>query len=205
MSDNLLEGGKKNSKDFWLFLIFVDIIALAFFGFLIYQNLSSKFFPDLTAKAVVTEEAAQTASAKPAEAAPSKPEPVSPAKPAEPAAKPAESSAPKPAASAPKPEASKPAETSVSPDKKQSVIVEATKNPKTRKVTFRYFDEAKKVELVSGFTMSKPRPLKKKGNIWEESFIIYPGEYKYLLIIDGVQKRDPHAEEKDGRSFIKIN
>ena len=78
------------------------------------------------------------------------------------------------------------------------------KSSKYRRVTFRWFGEGKKVSIVSGFTMSKPQPLKKKNGYWETTLSIAPGTYKFLYIVDGVNTRDPYAEEKDGRSVLIV-
>ncbi|ACC98789.1 hypothetical protein Emin_1239 [Elusimicrobium minutum Pei191] len=197
-----LESNTKKSKDFWLFLIFVDIIALVFFGFMIYQSLSEKFNTPAQAKeavqikdTVVSEQPKPEDKKAPQETTP-KPQPKEEPAPA-PGAVPVEQPPVSPLPSvvqAAMPEL----------EKKQSVIVEPTKG-KTRKVTFKYFGDAKSVKIVSGFTMTKPQDLKKIGGVWQGSFIIYPGEYKYLFIVDGTQTLDPHAPEKDGRSFIKID
>lgn len=198
MEEKELDRTPSKTKDFWLFLIFIDIVALAFFGFLIYQGMSSKFFKEPKTGAAPAEQTevqpAPVAAApalpviketpKPQISEPVKQEPVKPA----PAVKPEE-----------KKEAAKPAEE----PKKQSVII-APNSSKTRKVTFKYWGDAQKVQIVSGFTSTKPLDLKKAGDVWQGTFVIYPGEYKYLFVVDGVRTLDPHAVEKDGRSLIKI-
>ncbi|MGB2579843.1 outer membrane biosynthesis protein TonB [Elusimicrobium simillimum] len=198
---------KKKSKDFWLFLIFVDIIALVFFGFLAYQSISNKFAAptpgkdNIPVKEVPADDPPATAVAQAPAQEPKlltpTPEPKAEPKPQSalndiPAQQPAPQTTPKPA----EPEQPK-------VEKKQSVVIEPTKG-KTRKVTFKYFDDAKNVRISSGFTMAKPQPLKKINGVWQASFIIYPGEYKYIFIVDGAQKLDPHAPEKDGRSLVVI-
>ena len=75
---------------------------------------------------------------------------------------------------------------------------------KYRQVTFRYYGEGKNVAVVSGFTMAKPRALRKKDGYWETTLSISPGTYKFLYVVDGVQKTDPYAEEKDGRSVLVV-
>ena len=206
-----LNGEKpKKSKDFWLFLIFIDIIALVFFGFLIYQSLSAKFTAPAPGKGGVpvkesvaknapkTEAQAQEITSAPEIASASAPLPVQqnlpPAPP--PAAQPAQQPAPQPQPAAAQPQKK------VEP-KRQSVFIEST-NGKGRKVTFKYFGAAKSASIVSGFTMTKPQALKKIDGVWQGSFVIYPGEYKYLFIIDGVKTLDPNAAESDGRSVVTI-
>ena len=124
--------------------------------------------------------------------------------PAKPAAKPAET---KPAA---KPAETKPAQTKPADTKpaakntKKSVIVAANSQGKYRRVTFRWFGGGKKVEIVSGFTMTKPQALTKKDGYWEITLSISPGTYKFLYIIDGQNRTDPYSPEKDGRSVVVI-
>ncbi|MCL2887814.1 MAG: hypothetical protein FWF35_00660 [Elusimicrobia bacterium] len=200
-----LDGGTKKSKDFWLFLIFIDIIALVFFGFLIYQSLSAKFTAPAPGRnnAPVRESAARTArqpEMQPQEIT-SAPEITSPAAPVPvqqnlpPAPPPVVQTQPAPQpAPQPQPQVQQ---------KQQSVFVEPTKG-KGRKVTFKYFGAAKSVSIVSGFTMTKPQALKKIDGVWQGSFVIYPGEYKYLFIVNGVKTLDPNTEESDGRSVVTI-
>ena len=71
-------------------------------------------------------------------------------------------------------------------------------------MTFRYFGDADSVSVVSGFTMAKPRALKKRGDHWEVTLGIAPGTYKFLYIVDGKQTLDPYAEEEDGRSVLVV-
>ncbi len=203
--ENFLETTK--SKDFWLFFIFADIVALSFFGFLLFGSINDKFFneePDVTVASAPAQPQHEIAPLPQPTIQPV--EEVSVPKPADaPKAQPQQVSTPSPVEtliSSPKEEE----EPVIMPDnkeQKQSVFIEANTS-KTRKVTFKYYGEAKRVEIVSGFTMAKPLPLKKKGGEWEGTFVIYPGEYKYLLVVDGVQTLDPYAPKKDGRSFVSI-
>ncbi|GHT39491.1 hypothetical protein FACS189437_02980 [Bacteroidia bacterium] len=196
----------KKSKDFWLFLIFIDIIALVFFCFLIYWYLSEKFNASAPGRenVPVIETAAGNTSAPPQmqpQVITSAPEIAAPtAVPVEPVPPPVQPAPPAPVAQPVTPPSAPPQKAA---QKRQSVFIEPTKSY-TRKVTFKYFGPAKSVSIVSGFTMTKPQPLKKVNGAWEGSFIIYPGEYKYLFVVDGVQTLDPNTEEKDGRSFIVI-
>ncbi|MDR0292425.1 MAG: hypothetical protein LBI01_06715 [Elusimicrobium sp.] len=213
-----LNGSPKKSKDFWLFLIFVDIIALVFFGFLIYQSLSAKFNAPPAGKSSnvpVKESHAKNVAAQPQmqpEEITSAPEILNPS-----AALPVQQNlppAPPPAAqiqTAPPPTQIQPApnpQPAAQPQpkpvqKQQSVFIEPTKG-RGRNVTFKYFGAAKSVSIVSGFTMTKPQALKKVDGVWQGSFVIYPGEYKYLFIVDGVKTLDPNAAESDGRSVVAI-
>jgi hypothetical protein len=84
-------------------------------------------------------------------------------------------------------------------------VLIAPNSSKTRKVTFKYWGEGKRVQISSGFTMAKPQDLQKVGGVWQRTFVIYPGEYKYIFMVDGKQTLDPHADQKDGRSFVKID
>jgi len=196
-----------NNKDVWLLLIIVDVVFLCIFGFFLYKNLSAKLLAPVQAPAAVEEEVAFIAeepavpedltapapAAAPAEEV--KQEPV-----AEPVAeqKPAQEEVTAPAAEAPA--------AAVEPvaDKKESVIVQVNPKSKYRQVTFRYFGPAKEVSVISGFTMSKPRAMTKKGNAWEITLAISPGTYKYLFVVDGKNTQDPYAPEKDGRSLLVL-
>ena len=190
------------NKDLWLFLIIVDVIFLCVFGFFLYKNLSARLFSSvekpvpavsdvaetsapITQEVTVTEETVTvTPSATPAQPAASvevKPQPEV-----------------KEQQVAEQPAPAQPAE------KKDSVIVKTNPKSKYRQVTFRYFGEADSVSVVSGFTMSKPRALKKKGNVWEVTLGIAPGTYKFLYIVDGKQTLDPYSKEEDGRSVLIV-
>ena len=197
-----LGGGTKKSKNFWLVWIVIDVIALVFFGFMVYKSLSAKFASPALPKEniVIKSNPAQTPlPAPPPQAAPQVIAPTAdgqshPAAPA-PETVPAAPPPAQPAATQPAPPP---------PPRMQSVFIEPT-NGKGRSVTFKYYGPAKKkVSIVSGFTMTKPQALKKTDGVWQGSFVIYPGEYKYLFIVDGVKTLDPNAEEQDGRSVVTI-
>lgn len=188
------------NKDLWLFLIIVDVVFLCVFGFFLYKNLSARLLSsdDEKRPAPVAEQEAAPApeeeiavaeevvTVTPAESAVQpQPEP----KPAEPEVKPAEPE--------PQPQA-QPAE------KKESIVVKTNGKSRYRQVTFRYFGDADSVSVVSGFTMAKPRALKKRGDHWEVTLGIAPGTYKFLYIVDGKQTLDPYAEEDDGRSVLVV-
>lgn len=188
------------NKDLWLFLIIIDVVFLCVFGFFLYKNLSARLLSSEGEKQpapVAEQEAApapeeeiavaeEVVTVTPAESAVQpQPEP----KPAEPEVKPAEPE--------PQPQA-QPAE------KKESIVVKTNGKSRYRQVTFRYFGDADSVSVVSGFTMAKPRALKKRGDHWEVTLGIAPGTYKFLYIVDGKQTLDPYAEEDDGRSVLVV-
>lgn len=199
MSEEIQDNSKKTSKEIWLFLIFVDIVALCVFGFFIYRAFFNGFdFASLMPQSAVQEEEFAEFSAEdnlsvedinlPQEGeTPSvkEEEPKSDDKANEPTAK-----EEKPVAEV-KPE-----------PKRQSVFISGT--GKTRKVTFKYYGDANKVSIISGFTMRKPIALKKSGGVWSTTLIIYPGEYRYLYIVDGKEMPDPNAEQEDGRSVLIV-
>lgn len=111
---------------------------------------------------------------------------------------------PEPEIEKPKPVVEKKAVEPEKTEPKISVISERASS-KTRKVTFRYFDDAREVAVVGGFTMRKPWAMKNKGEYWETSMVIYPGRYRYLFIVDGEEISDPHAKEyEDGKSVMVI-
>ena len=196
-----------NHKDIWLFLIIVDVIFLCVFGFFLYKNLSARLLaPEDPAKKPLVAEEVQPVTeqeevvfvqdevplpqavpaAEPVEAEQT---PVEMAPTEEPKVIPAEESKPQ-----------EPAQT----EQKESVIIKQKANSKYRQVTFRYYGEGKKVAVVSGFTMAKPRALTKKDGYWETTLSISPGTYKFLYIVDGQQITDPYSEEKDGRSLLVV-
>ncbi len=202
MPEELQDNSKKTSKEIWLFLIFVDIVALCVFGFFIYKSFFNDFdFASLIPQTAAEEELSVETDVQenilveeeklPQEEAPSvKPEEPKPAQDEAKAkpAKPAEATAEKPAVKA--------------EPKKQSVFVSGT--GKTRKVTFKYYGNAKKVSIISGFTMRKPVALKKVGGVWSTTLVIYPGEYRYMFVVDGKETPDPNALLDDGRSVVVI-
>ena len=196
-----------NHKDIWLFLIIVDVIFLCVFGFFLYKNLSARLLaPEDPAKKPLVAEEVQPVTeqeevvfvqdevplpqavpaAEPVEA---EQPPVETAPTEEPQVVPAEESKPQ-----------EPAQT----EQKESVIIKQKANSKYRQVTFRYYGEGKKVAVVSGFTMAKPRALTNKDGYWETTLSISPGTYKFLYIVDGQQITDPYSEEKDGRSLLVV-
>ena len=206
-NENLeLDAKPAGNKDLWLFLIIVDIVLLCIFGFFLYKHFASGIFK--TPSTVETTVAVEETVAEPEEVVAVEAVAVE------------EVSAPEiepvPAATAPieeipltavieqetKPE---PAPVAAAPEEqKESIIVDANSKGKYRKVTFRWFGEGERVAIVSGFTMSKPQALKKKGDHWETTLSIAPGTYKFLYIVDGANRTDPYAPTKDGRSVVEI-
>ncbi len=193
-------------KDLWLFLIIIDAVFLCIFGVLLYQNISAKLLnPAAQGPSAVEEIVTVTDEVI-------IPEPTPAAKPVAEVVEVEETTvavaakepAPEPvvAVAAPVEEPEKPAP--AVQEKKQSVVVSVNPKSKYRQVTFRYFGDAKAVSVVSGFTMAKPRAMTKKGNVWEVTLAIAPGNYKYLFIVDGKKTTDPYAEEKDGRSVLVL-
>ncbi len=194
-----------NNKDIWLFLIIVDVVLLCVFGFFLYKNLSARLLSTQEPAQVPASVVEETL---PEESIAAEPEEVFVvAEPAAPVVEPVvaekapvieENPAPK---AAPVEEEQTPAQPA---EKKESIIIKKKAGSKYRQVTFRYYGEGKKVAVVSGFTMAKPRALKKKDGYWETTLSISPGTYKFLYVVDGEQITDPYAEEKDGRSVLVV-
>ncbi len=184
------------NKDVWLFLIIVDVVFLCVFGFFLYKNLSARLLAPADPAEIVAavEEVApapeveEVVEVAPAPAA----EPQTPVVAPEPEKK------AEPAQPAPQAEPAQPAE------KKESILIKTNPKSKFRQVTFRYYGEGKKVAVVSGFTMAKPRALTKKNGYWETTLAIAPGSYKFLYVVDGEQITDPYSEQKDGRSVLVV-
>ncbi len=195
------------NKDLWLFLIIVDVVLLCVFGFFLYKHFSNYLFQ-------ITPQVAVEESATPAEEQPETTvveEVVSvAAEPQEPLSVPLAQEKTQPnlvaeiIAAEEKTEEQPAPEVATPTEKKQSVIVLANPKSKYRRVTFKWFGEGKKVQIVSGFTMSKPQALTKKNGHWETTLSILPGTYKFLYIIDGKNTQDPYSPEKDGRSVVVI-
>lgn len=188
------------NKDLWLFLIIVDVVFLCVFGFFLYKNLSARLLS--------SEDEKRPAPVAEQEAAPAPEEEIAVAEevvtvtPAEPAVQPQPE--PKPAEPEVKPAEPEPQPQAQPAEKKESIVVKTNGKSRYRQVTFRYFGDADSVSVVSGFTMAKPRALKKRGDHWEVTLGIAPGTYKFLYIVDGKQTLDPYAEEDDGRSVLVV-
>ena len=188
------------NKDLWLFLIIIDVVFLCVFGFFLYKNLSARLLS--------SEDEKRPAPAAEQEAAPAPEEEIAVAEevvavtPSVPAAQPQPE--PKPAEPEVKPAEPEPQPQAQPAEKKESIVVKTNGKSRYRQVTFRYFGDADSVSVVSGFTMAKPRTLKKRGDHWEVTLGIAPGTYKFLYIVDGKQTLDPYAEEDDGRSVLVV-
>lgn len=207
-NENLdLDAKPAGNKDLWLFLIIVDIVLLCVFGFFLYKHFSSYLFAIRPAPVQETtataQEPAQVTVLEEVVSVTEEPK----AQPAQPAqeVKPAETLVAEIIAAEEIPAEKPAAKTQTPADKKVSVVI--AKNPKSkyRRVTFKWFGEGKKVQIVSGFTMSKPQNLTKKNGHWETTLSILPGTYKFLYVIDGENRQDPYSPSKDGRSVVVID
>ena len=192
-----------NNKDIWLFLIIVDVVLLCVFGFFLYKNLSARLLapenPAQAPAAVVEETLAEESIAAEPEEVVTVPEAIAPVVP-----EPVVQEVKAPVVEEPKATAEEVKEPAQPAEKKESIIVKKKAGSKYRQVTFRYYGEGKNVAVVSGFTMAKPRALRKKDGYWETTLSISPGTYKFLYVIDGQQITDPYAEEKEGRSVLVV-
>ena len=195
------------NKDLWLFLIIVDIVLLCVFGFFLYKHFSNYLF-QITPTTVAEETAAP---AEPETQVAIVEETISVAQePQEPLSAQLKQEQTQPnlvaeIIAAEEKTEEQPVQTpAASADKKVSVVVTSNPKSKYRRVTFKWFGEGKKVQIVSGFTMSKPQNLTKKNGHWETTLSILPGTYKFLYIIDGKNTQDPYSPEKDGRSVVVI-
>ena len=216
MSENNLEN-KKSSKELWLLLIFVDIIALCVFSYFIYNSFVNsdkktiRINRDTTTEDVVLEEIDLSKEVKPESKKETQKE----------TAKEPKQELPKEVKKEEAPEIKteqkeevktlpqkEPKEIKTQTETKTNVKKESIKvsgSGKWRQVTFRYFDDAKNVAVVSGFTSTVPRALKKVNGIWEITLTISPGTYRYMFVVDGKEIKDPYnKQESDGRSVIVI-
>ena len=213
MEENSFES-KKSSKELWLVLIFVDIIALCVFSYFIYNSFANngnktvQINRNLKTEEVVLEEVDLSAPSKkdtkkelikePAKepAKEVKKEQVSEVKPqVKEEAKPLPKKEPKEVKS----------QTPEATVKESKESFKISGSGKWRQVTFKYFDDAKSVAIVSGFTSTKPRALKKVNGVWEVTLTISPGTYRYMYVVDGKEIKDPYNnQESNGRSVIVI-
>lgn len=184
------------NKDVWLFLIIVDVVFLCVFGFFLYKNLSARLLAPADPAEIVAavEEVAPAPEVE--EVVEVAPAPAT--EPQTPVVAPEPEKKAEPAQPAPQAAPAQPAE------KKESILIKTNPKSKFRQVTFRYYGEGKKVAVVSGFTMAKPRALTKKNGYWETTLAIAPGSYKFLYVVDGEQITDPYSEQKDGRSVLVV-
>lgn len=206
MTENNTEN-KKSSKELWLVLIFVDIIALCVFSYFIYASFMNngqktvQIKRDVKTNDIFLEEVNL---AEPVKKETPK-EPIKEIKPEkEPEVKTVQEGNKLPAKEIQETrKETAPVQQIAQKEDKQSYIISGT--GKWRKVIFRYFDDAKEVAIVSGFTMRKPQTLKKIKGVWETTLTIAPGTYKYMFIIDGQEVKDPYnKQEESGRSVIVI-
>ena len=191
------------NKDMWLFLIVLDVVILCVLGFFLYNHFSSRVLSPAPVAAAVAAAPAQApaeleeVTVTETEVVQAQPEPVE-LEPEMPA--PEE----KRMIPAPEPEVAPAPAPAVAPVQKKSILVSTVNGSKYRRVTFRWFEPAEKVSIVSGFTNRQPQALKKVGDYWETTLTIAPGTYKFLYIIDGKNTLDPYAEQKDGRSVLVV-
>ena len=212
MSENNFDS-KKSSKELWLVLIFVDLIAICVFSYLIYNSFINsgkktvQINHNTKTEEVVLEEVNLS-------------EPVK----QEPKKEEVKETKQEPAKEIKKEEISEvktqPEETKALPKKEPKEVQTPTVETKTnvkkesikisgtgkwRQVAFRYFDNAKSVAIVSGFTSTQPRELKKINGVWEITLTISPGTYRYMFVVDGKEIKDPYnKQESNGRSVIII-
>ena len=184
------------NKDVWLFLIIVDVVFLCVFGFFLYKNLSARLLAPADPAEIVAAVEEVASAPEVEEVVEVAPAPA--AEPQTPVVAPEPEKKAEPAQPAPQAEPAQPAE------KKESILIKTNPKSKFRQVTFRYYGEGKKVAVVSGFTMAKPRALAKKNGYWETTLAIAPGSYKFLYVVDGEQITDPYSEQKDGRSVLVV-
>lgn len=219
MAENNLDS-KKSSKELWLVLIFVDLIAICVFGYLIYNsfinegkkviqiNRNPKTEQVILEEVDLSEPVKQETKQEPKKEEKeikqtTKQEPVKEIKKEE---IPEVKTQPEETKVLPKKETKEvqtPAAETKTNVKKESVKISGT--GKWRQVTFKYFDDAKSVAIVSGFTSTQPRALKKVNGVWEITLTISPGTYRYMFVVDGKETKDPYnKQESNGRSVINI-
>ncbi len=220
MAENNFET-KKSSKEIWLVLIFVDLIALCVFSYLIYNS-----FMNSDKKTVQINRNPKTEEVVLEEVDLSKPKQQEPKKEeiketkkeslqkfekeinkeltAEVTAQIKEEEKALPKKEPKEVKTQTETKTNVKNDvKKESIKISGS--GKWRQVTFKYFDAAKSVAIVSGFTSTKPRDLKKINGVWEITLTISPGTYRYMFIVDGKEVKDPYnKQENNGRSLVTI-
>lgn len=213
MAENNFDS-KKSSKELWLVLIFVDLIAICIFSYLIYNSFINsdkkvvQINRDVKTEEVVLEEVNLSEpikqEPKKEEVKEDKQEPVKEVKKEEITEVKTESKEEtKPLPKKEPKEVQTQATDTKNDVKKESIKVSGT--GKWRQVTFKYFDNAKSVAIVSGFTSTQPRALKKVNGVWEITLTISPGTYRYMFVVDGKEIKDPYnKQESNGRSVIVI-
>lgn len=203
-NQSTLETRPAGNKDLWLFLIVLDAVFLCIFGFFIYQHFAERVFassnPAVTSAGTETmQESALLVETDAIEAEEIVPQ-LEKEEPLAPQGTPSSSVVEEVSNTV---QEEPLASVAVKEEPKQSIIIAPSKG-KYRQVTFRWFGAGKQVAVVSGFTMSKPKALKKMGDYWEVTLGIEPGSYKFLYIIDGQNTLDPYAPQKDGRSVLEV-
>ncbi len=195
-NENLdLEAKPAGNKDLWLFLITVDIVFLCIFGFFLYKHFATGIFKapsSVDATAVVAEESVadvedvinveavaveeRTASAPVA----AEPEPVAvvtvPIEETPLTAVLEKESKPEPVA-----------EKLAPVEQKESILVNVNPKSKYRKVTFRWFGEGKKVQIVSGFFVFQLKSLKliPRDLIGKPRFPLRPARISSCTLLTG--------------------
>jgi len=200
MAETNLEN-KKTSKDLWLVLIFVDIIALCVFSYFIYTS-----FANAGKKTVQIKHDAKTEEVFLEEIDLPEPEISLLEEPKKEIFQEVKTDLQEQ-----KPEVKPQVKEEIKETKTLTAVQENKESYKIagtgkwRKVTFRYFGDAKNVAIVSGFTMRKPQNLKQVKGVWETTLTIAPGTYKYMFIVDGKEIKDPYnKQEENGRSVIIV-
>ena len=202
------------NKDVWLLLIVLDVVAMCVLGFYLYKYFAPQFAQQSVKPVIVQEETIEAVSediSPVTEAvlieettAPVVTQPEIKVENQEQTEKPVAKPVPTPKTLVEEALESVEPEPAPQPEKKESIVVAQGKSTKYRQVTFRWFGKGKSVAVISGFTGSKPRKLQKKKDYWETTLAIAPGSYKFLYIVDGVNRLDPYAEEKEGRSVLIV-
>jgi len=194
------------NKDVWLLLVVLDVVAMGVLGFYLYKHFAPQFAQQPVAPATTISESVEQISSVPEDISPIAETIVETAVLVEEEPAPAVKPVPAPAPKTLVEEALESVEPEPAPvpEKKQSIIVAQGKSTKYRQVTFRWFGEGKSVSVISGFTGSKPRKLQKRKDFWETTLAIAPGSYKFLYVVDGVNKLDPYSPEKEGRSVLEV-
>ena len=201
-----LETRPAGNKDLWLFLIILDAVFLCVFGFFIYQHFADRVFAPTVPSVMSEQESSVEGPSLLVETDALQGEEIVTRETKEEEITVQETPTTPTVVEELKNTAQEEQLVSlpvVQTEQKQSIIITPSKG-KYRQVTFRWFGEGRQVAVVSGFTMSKPKALKKVGDHWEVTLGIEPGSYKFLYVIDGRNTLDPYAPEKDGRSVLEV-
>jgi hypothetical protein len=196
-SENEIEDeDKKDAREVWLLLIFLNLIVLCTLGFFIY-NLFKKLPEKADFKKAEIVETVDEPRAGTTESHVKKEKPA-PQSPAAPDKDDLRAQTAKQTSYVP----------SVSAEKRRSVSVRGNGSHTTRDVTFKYYDTAKSVAVVGGFTGRKPMPMSKTnktGDEWNLTLRVRPGEnYPYMFVVDGREILDPNGRTADGKSVFTV-